>query len=90
MKMYLLTENINEHMVKWQLVRRIAGEMVVVIILGDSHARGMTKELQHRLGKSFEVEGIVKPGGNIKEITNMFNSTVSSRTKNVCVVWEGT
>jgi hypothetical protein len=58
-----------------------------VIILGDTHARGMANELQHRLGKSFEVHGIVKPGANIKEITNMLNSTVSSLTKKkMCVL----
>jgi hypothetical protein len=41
------------------------------IILGDSHARGMANELQHRPGKSFDVQGTVKPGANIKEKTNM-------------------
>jgi hypothetical protein len=62
-----------------------------VIIMGDSHARGMANELQHRLGKNFEVLGIVKPGSNIKEITNTLNSTVSSLTKkDVCIVWGGT
>jgi lysophospholipase L1-like esterase len=56
--------------------------------LGDSHARGMANELQHRLRKSFEVQGIVKPGANIKEITNTLNLTVSSLTKkDGCIVW---
>jgi hypothetical protein len=51
----------------------------------------MANELQHRLGKSFEVQAIVKPGANIKEITNTLNSTVSSHTKkDVCIVWGGT
>jgi hypothetical protein len=32
-----------------------------VLIIGDSHARGMAEELQHNLDKKFEVQGIVKP-----------------------------
>jgi hypothetical protein len=62
-----------------------------VIIMGDSHVRSMANELQYRLGKSFEVLGIVKPGSNNKGITNTLNSTVSSLTKkDVCIVWRGT
>jgi hypothetical protein len=61
-----------------------------VIIMGDSHARGMATELQHRLSKNFEVLGIVKPGSTLKEITNTINSTVNSLTKNdVCIIWGG-
>lgn len=61
-----------------------------VIIIGDSHARGMANELQNMLGKDVEVEGMVKPGSNIKEITNTINSTVSLLTKkDVCIVYGG-
>jgi hypothetical protein len=61
-----------------------------VLFLGDSHARGMANELQHKLGKSFDVLGIVKPGSNMKELTNTLNSTVSALSKNdVCIIWGG-
>jgi hypothetical protein len=62
-----------------------------VINMGNSQARGMANELQYILGKDFETLGIVKPGSNIKEITNTLNPTVSSLTKkDVCIVWGGT
>jgi trans-2-enoyl-CoA reductase len=78
----MLTENINE--IK-KITRRNGRR---VIILGDSQARGVANELQYILGKGFETLGIVKPGSNIKEITNTINPTVSSLTKkDVCIVW---
>jgi hypothetical protein len=39
----------------------------------------------------WQVQGIVKPGANIKEITNTLNWTVSSLSKkDGCTVWGGT
>jgi hypothetical protein len=61
-----------------------------VLILGDSHARSMANELQHRLGSSFDVLCIVKPGSNMKEITKTLNLTASSLSKkDVCIIWGG-
>lgn len=61
-----------------------------VLFLGDSHARGMASEVKHKLGKNFDVFGIVKPGSNMKELTNTLNSTVSALSKNdVCIIWGG-
>jgi hypothetical protein len=61
-----------------------------VIIMGDSHTRGMATELQHRLKDHFDVLGVVKPGPRIKELTNTLNSTISSLTKkDVCIIWGG-
>ncbi|PNF17838.1 hypothetical protein B7P43_G05719 [Cryptotermes secundus] len=62
-----------------------------VLIFGDSYTKGMSNELQHRLGKSFEVLGIVKPAENMNEIIKTAKVTVSSFTKNdVCIIWGGT
>jgi hypothetical protein len=59
-----------------------------VIILGDSHAIGIANEIQCKLGKNFEILGIVKPGAKIKEIANSLDSTVRSYTKrDVCIIW---
>jgi uncharacterized protein with PhoU and TrkA domain len=58
-----------------------------VLILGDSHTKGIASEVQHRLGKSSEVTGIVKPAANMEEIAN----TASSLTKkDVCIIGGGT
>lgn len=70
--------------------RNIMRKVSRVIIIGDSHARGMTTELQHRLKESFDVLGIVKPGSRIKEITNTLNLTINSfSNKYVCIIWGG-
>jgi hypothetical protein len=61
-----------------------------VIILGDSHTRGIANEIHCKLGKNFEILGIVKPGAKIEEITNSLDSTVRSYTKrDVCIIWGG-
>jgi len=41
-----------------------------IIVLGDSHARGCAQDVQHNLGRDFEVQGIVKPGANTEIIVN--------------------
>jgi hypothetical protein len=33
-----------------------------IIIMGDSNARGMAKELKYRLNQEFEIQGIIKHG----------------------------
>ena len=50
----------------------------------------MAQELQHNLGRGFEVLGTVQPGSSIKLVTNTMNSVISSLTKKgVCIIWEG-
>jgi lysophospholipase L1-like esterase len=61
-----------------------------VILLGDSHARNIAKELQHNLGQQFKVIGLVKPGSRLKDITDTMKSDRKELTnKDVCVVWGG-
>jgi lysophospholipase L1-like esterase len=62
-----------------------------IILLGDSHARGLAEELQNNLGKEYVVLGTVKPGSNLGVVANMMKSEVSALTKkDVCVIWGGT
>lgn len=62
-----------------------------IIIMGDSHARGCAQELQHNLGKGFEVQGNVKPGANLQTIVNSPTEPIRKLTKkDVVVVWGGT
>jgi hypothetical protein len=41
-----------------------------VVIIGDSHSRGLAKGVQYYLNKNFEVTGFVKPGAGAEEIVN--------------------
>jgi len=61
------------------------------IILGKSHVRGCAQEVQHNLGRNFEVKGIVKPGANTEIIDNTSPKITSQLTeKDIVVVWGGT
>jgi hypothetical protein len=61
-----------------------------VMVIGDSHARGCAAKLMEKLGKSFEVTGIVKPGTGLEVITSMEAEGISKRTKkDVVVIWGG-
>lgn len=62
-----------------------------IIVLGDSHTRGMASNLQHQLRQNYVVQGIVKPGAILTEIVNMPITETSNLTKkDVCVIWGGT
>ena len=62
-----------------------------VLILGDSHARGMAAELKHNLDKKFDVQGVVKPCSDLFSILNIgINEMTEFTTKDVIVVWGGT
>jgi superfamily I DNA and RNA helicase len=41
-----------------------------IIILGDSHARGCTQEVQHNLECDFTVQGIAKVGADTETIVS--------------------
>jgi hypothetical protein len=64
-----LTENINEHaeVAIGKMISRQTGSRAIII--GNRHVRGVAIELKHKLGKSFEVVGAIKPGSNTGAIT---------------------
>jgi len=62
-----------------------------IIILGNSHARGCSREVKHNLDHNVEVQGIVKPGANTEVIVNTSTKNIGKLTKkDVVVVWGGT
>jgi hypothetical protein len=62
-----------------------------ILILGDSHTRGLAEEVQLHIGKDFIVQALVKPGANIEAILHSTNSEVQNLTKqDVCIIWGGT
>jgi hypothetical protein len=60
-----------------------------VVIIGDSHSRGMAKEVQHQLNKNFEVIGYVNPGSGAEEIVNSAMSDIVNLSKSDVVVFCG-
>jgi len=62
-----------------------------IVILGDSHARGCAREVQHNLDPTFEIQGTVKPGANLEGIaTSPTDTTANPTKKDVVVIWGGT
>jgi hypothetical protein len=62
-----------------------------IIILGDSHGRGCTREVQHNLGRDLEVQGIAKRGADAEIIVNTSPDITRKLTKkDVLVVRGGT
>jgi hypothetical protein len=49
-----------------------------IIIIGDSHTRGMAVELRNCLGKDFEVNRTVMPGARLENITNLSAKGIST------------
>jgi hypothetical protein len=61
-----------------------------IIIMGDSHARGLAKELKYKLNHEFEVQGIIKPGSTLENLVKTTCSDLRTLTKRkVCLVWGG-
>ena len=59
-----------------------------IVILGDSHARGCASEVQHNLDSNFEIQRMLKPGADIKEIiTPSTTTTMKLLKKDVVVIW---
>jgi hypothetical protein len=60
-----------------------------VIIIGDSHSRGLAKEVQYHLNKNFGVTGFVKPGTGAEIIVNSAMSDIVNLSKSDVVVFCG-
>jgi hypothetical protein len=61
-----------------------------IVVVGDSHTRGMARELLHSLGNAFEVIGYVNSGSGMKVITDMAKQEYTTLMKrDLVVVWGG-
>jgi hypothetical protein len=59
-----------------------------IIVLGDSHVKGLARELKHNLNKEFEILGMAKPGSTLADIVNTPCSGLKTLKKNdVCHFW---
>jgi hypothetical protein len=59
-----------------------------IIIIGDSHARGASSNLQHNLDTIFGPSGFVNPGANVNSPISSVTSDIKHlRSKDVMVLW---
>lgn len=62
-----------------------------ILIIGDSHARGMAAKLRHNLDDDYCVQGLVKPGSDLTAILGSDTKEAKGFTKiDVVVVWGST
>ena len=93
---------INEQANSYQIKRRTLGRNCKtksdrttkrkrkILIIGDSHARGIASEIQHNLDDGYEVQGIVKPGSDLETITTTIKKETNTLTKqDAVIVWGG-
>jgi lysophospholipase L1-like esterase len=57
-----------------------------IVIIGDSHARGLAAEISSNLGYAFEVTGSVVPGARLENITNLADGEIRSLGKRDTVI----
>jgi len=60
-----------------------------ILLLGDSHIRGLAERMNSSLGSSFSVTGITKPNANIKGITSSSDSSLANLTKQDMIIFCG-
>jgi hypothetical protein len=66
-------------------------ETPCILILGDSHSRGLASEVQLQVGKDLIAQALVKPGANIEAILHLTDSEIRNLTEqDVCIIWGGT
>ncbi|PNF27502.1 hypothetical protein B7P43_G04277 [Cryptotermes secundus] len=64
---------------------------VRILIVGDSHTKGMAAELQHNLDKNYEVQGLVKSGADLEVILRSNMKECKKLTKeDILIIWGGT
>jgi hypothetical protein len=55
--------------------------------MGDSHMKGYAPELRNRLGKDYEVMGMVTPGARIQNIMHLCSQETAR--KDTVILWGG-
>ena len=62
-----------------------------IVLIGDSHIKGLSSELKHRLGDLYVILGFAKPNANVRELKDTIKNEVNKLTKDdVLVFWGGT
>ena len=58
-----------------------------IFLIGDSHLRGFSNEIQYMLNKGYECISIVKPGATTKTLSDFSQETVKNLTQNDLLVF---
>ncbi|PNF33016.1 hypothetical protein B7P43_G16371 [Cryptotermes secundus] len=62
-----------------------------ILVVGDSHVRGMAAKLRDNLGDHYSVQGLVKPGADLAAVLSSgVKETKDFSKKDVVIVWGGT
>jgi hypothetical protein len=62
-----------------------------ILIVGDSHTKGIATELQHKLNKNYVVQGIVKSGADLEVMVHSNMKQCKNLTKkDTLIIWGGT
>ena len=82
--------------IPWERVPKISGQNakqiythINILLLGDSHIKGLAERMSISLGNSFRVSGFSKPNANIKEIISPSNSSYVNLTKQDMIIFCG-
>jgi hypothetical protein len=57
-----------------------------IIMIGDSHTRGLTSELKHHLGHEYSISSTFMPGASLQNITNLAKNEVTTLTESDMVI----
>jgi hypothetical protein len=52
-----------------------------IIMIGDSHTRGLTSEIKNHLGREYSTSSTFMPGAGLQNITNLAKNEVKTLTK---------
>jgi hypothetical protein len=60
-----------------------------ILVVGDSHVKGMASEIQHKLKKKYAVQGIVKSGADMDVILCSIEEAGKLTSDDFLIVWGG-
>jgi hypothetical protein len=60
-----------------------------ILIIGDSHVRGLSEKISNCLDDSFSVTGITKPNADIEAITSPLHPTTKNLTREDLIIFYG-
>ena len=60
-----------------------------ILIIGDSHVRGLSEKISNCLYDSFSVIGITKPNADVEAITSPLHPVTDNLTKKDLIIFYG-
>jgi lysophospholipase L1-like esterase len=61
-----------------------------IVMIGDSHLRGIASELQDQLGREYSISRTILPGACLRDITKLAKNELTNITlKDTIVIWGG-